>query len=127
MYRLIGADGVTRWVLDRAACRPRGDGTFEVSGIVSDVTERRRLEDDLQRSMRQMQHAHRELERARADAEQRASHGRADGAPTTGAGSPNWPASSWTPTSAAAACCCSTPITSSRSTTPTATRSAMRC
>ena len=73
MYRLIGADGVTRWVLDRAACRPRGDGTFEVSGIVSDVTERRRLEDDLQRSMRQMQHAHRELERARADAEQRAS------------------------------------------------------
>jgi diguanylate cyclase (GGDEF)-like protein len=64
-YRLIGADGVTRWVQDRAACRPRPDGTFEVSGIVSDVTERRRLEDDLQRSMRQ-------LERARAEAELRA-------------------------------------------------------
>ena len=51
-YRLIGADGITRWVNDRAACRPRPDGTFEVSGIVSDVTERRRLEDELQRSMR---------------------------------------------------------------------------
>jgi diguanylate cyclase (GGDEF)-like protein len=72
MYRLIGADGITRWVHDRAACRARPDGTFEVSGIVSDVTERRRLEDDLRRSMRQMQNAHRELEQARAEAELRA-------------------------------------------------------
>jgi diguanylate cyclase (GGDEF)-like protein len=71
-YRLIGADGITRWVYDRAACRPRPDGTFEVSGIVSDVTERRRLEDDLRRSMREMKDAHCELERARADAEVRA-------------------------------------------------------
>jgi len=71
-YRLIGADGVTRWVHDRGACRPRPDGTFEVSGIVSDVTERRRLEDELQQSMRDMKIAHRELERARADAEVRA-------------------------------------------------------
>ena len=51
-YRLIGADGITRWVHDRAACRRRPDGTFEVNGIVSDVTERRRLEDELTRSMR---------------------------------------------------------------------------
>ena len=36
---------------DRAACRKRPDGAFEVSGIVSDVTERRRLEDELKRSM----------------------------------------------------------------------------
>jgi diguanylate cyclase (GGDEF)-like protein len=71
-YRLIGADGITRWVYDRAACRPRPDGTFEVSGIVSDVTERRRLEDELKRSMREMKDAHRELERARLDAELRA-------------------------------------------------------
>ena len=71
-YRLIGADGITRWVHDRAACRPRPDGTFEVSGIVSDVTERRHLEDKLNRSMREMKVAHRELERARADAEVRA-------------------------------------------------------
>jgi diguanylate cyclase (GGDEF)-like protein/putative nucleotidyltransferase with HDIG domain len=71
-YRLIGADGITRWVNDRAACRPRPDGTFEVSGIVSDVTERRRLEDELRRSMREMKVAHRELEQARAEAEIRA-------------------------------------------------------
>jgi diguanylate cyclase (GGDEF)-like protein len=71
-YRLIGADGITRWVSDRAACRPRPDGTFEVSGIVSDVTEQRQLEDELRRSMREMKEAHRELERARADAEVRA-------------------------------------------------------
>jgi diguanylate cyclase (GGDEF)-like protein len=73
MYRLIGADGITRWVHDRAACRRRPDGAFEVSGIVSDVTERRRLEDDLKRSMHEMQNAHRELEQARAAAEHRAS------------------------------------------------------
>jgi diguanylate cyclase (GGDEF)-like protein/putative nucleotidyltransferase with HDIG domain len=71
-YRLRGADGITRWVHDRAACRPRPDGTFEVSGIVSDVTERRRLEDELQRSMSEMKDAHRELERARLEAELRA-------------------------------------------------------
>src|SRR4051812_31491427 len=71
-YRLIGADGITRWVHDRGACRPRPDGTFEVSGIVSDVTERRQLEDELTRSMHEMKVAHRELERARADAEVRA-------------------------------------------------------
>jgi diguanylate cyclase (GGDEF)-like protein len=72
-YRLIGADGITRWVQDRAACRPRPDGAFEVSGIVSDVTERRRLEDELKRSMTEMQRAHRELERSREAAELRAS------------------------------------------------------
>jgi diguanylate cyclase (GGDEF)-like protein/putative nucleotidyltransferase with HDIG domain len=71
-YRLIGADGITRWVSDRAACRRRPDGTFEVSGIVSDVTERRRLEDELTRSMSEMRDAHRELERARLEAEVRA-------------------------------------------------------
>ena len=71
MYRLIGADGITRWVHDRAACRRRPDGAFEVSGVDPDVTERRRLEDDLKRSMRDMQRAHRELEQARAAAELR--------------------------------------------------------
>ena len=64
-YRLIGLDGVTRWVHDRAVCRARPDGTYEVSGIVSDDTERRRLEDQLRQSLS-------ELEEARADAERRA-------------------------------------------------------
>ena len=46
-YRLIGADGVTRWVHDRARTRRRPDGTIEISGIVSDVTERRRMRAEL--------------------------------------------------------------------------------
>jgi diguanylate cyclase (GGDEF)-like protein len=46
-YRLMGADGVTRWVHDRAATRRRPDGLIEISGIVSDVTERRRMRAEL--------------------------------------------------------------------------------
>jgi diguanylate cyclase (GGDEF)-like protein/PAS domain S-box-containing protein len=46
-YRLRGADGVTRWVHDRAATRRRDDGLVEISGIVSDVTERRRMREEL--------------------------------------------------------------------------------
>jgi diguanylate cyclase (GGDEF)-like protein/PAS domain S-box-containing protein len=46
-YRLRGADGVTRWVLDRAASRRREDGLVEISGIVSDITEQRRLRAEL--------------------------------------------------------------------------------
>jgi len=46
-YRLRGADGVTRWVHDRAATRRRDDGLVEISGIVSDVTERRRMRAEL--------------------------------------------------------------------------------
>ena len=61
-YRLIGADGVTRWVHDHAVTRTRQGGVVEVSGIVSDVTERRRLADA-------MRAAHAELERAHAEAE----------------------------------------------------------
>ena len=46
-YRLVGADGITRWVHDRAATRRRDDGAWEISGIVSDVTERRRMRAEL--------------------------------------------------------------------------------
>jgi diguanylate cyclase (GGDEF)-like protein/PAS domain S-box-containing protein len=46
-YRLRGADGITRWVHDRAATRRRPDGRIEISGIVSDVTERRRIRAEL--------------------------------------------------------------------------------
>ena len=46
-YRLVGADGITRWVHDRARCRRRPDGSVEASGIVSDVTERRRMRAEL--------------------------------------------------------------------------------
>jgi diguanylate cyclase (GGDEF)-like protein/putative nucleotidyltransferase with HDIG domain/PAS domain S-box-containing protein len=68
-YRLRGADGVTRWVHDRAATRDRPDGSVEISGIVSDVTERRRLEDELRKTMGEMETAHQELEEARQAAE----------------------------------------------------------
>ena len=46
-YRLVGADGITRWVHDRARCRRRADGAVEASGIVSDVTERRHMRAEL--------------------------------------------------------------------------------
>jgi diguanylate cyclase (GGDEF)-like protein len=49
-YRLRGADGITRWVHDRAATRRNPDGTIEISGIVSDVTERRRMRAELARA-----------------------------------------------------------------------------
>ncbi len=68
-YRLRGADGITRWVHDRAATRARPDGTLEISGIVSDVTERRRLEDALRQTVAEMERAHEELEDARQAAE----------------------------------------------------------
>jgi diguanylate cyclase (GGDEF)-like protein/PAS domain S-box-containing protein len=51
-YRLRGFDGVTRWVHDRAVTRRREDGVIEVSGIVSDVTERRRMQDELREAHR---------------------------------------------------------------------------
>ena len=46
-YRLTGADGITRWVHDRAATRHLEDGTVEISGIVSDVSERRHMRAEL--------------------------------------------------------------------------------
>ncbi len=52
-YRLRGYDGVTRWVHDRAVTRRRADdGVVEISGIVSDITERRRMEDELREAHR---------------------------------------------------------------------------
>jgi diguanylate cyclase (GGDEF)-like protein/PAS domain S-box-containing protein len=44
-YRLIGSDGKVRWVLDRM--RPErevGDGCLIVSGVVADISERKRVE-----------------------------------------------------------------------------------
>jgi diguanylate cyclase (GGDEF)-like protein len=51
-YRLRGYDGVTRWVHDRAVTRRSDDGLVEISGIVSDITERRRMEDELREAHR---------------------------------------------------------------------------
>jgi diguanylate cyclase (GGDEF)-like protein len=56
-YRLIGADGITRWVHDRARCRRREDGAVEASGIVSDVTERRHMRAELAQAHAALSHA----------------------------------------------------------------------
>jgi diguanylate cyclase (GGDEF)-like protein/PAS domain S-box-containing protein len=48
-YRLVGFDGVIRWVWER--CTPRRvDGRLLVDGIVTDITERRKAEEELARA-----------------------------------------------------------------------------
>jgi PAS domain-containing protein len=64
-YRVVGLDGRERVVLDRLRPRREPDGTLFYEGVTRDITERRRLEDELRRSMA-------ELERARGAAELRA-------------------------------------------------------
>ena len=67
-YRVCGVDGRERVVLD--SLRPRvEDGTLYFDGVIRDITERRRLENELRRSMAEMQVAHQELEQARSEAE----------------------------------------------------------
>jgi diguanylate cyclase (GGDEF)-like protein/PAS domain S-box-containing protein len=54
-YRLVGSDGVTRWVWERA--RPRfEDGRRLVDGITADITERRRAADELADAQARLAH-----------------------------------------------------------------------
>jgi diguanylate cyclase (GGDEF)-like protein len=46
-YRMTGFDDVMRWVWERATPRIDADGTVLVDGVVADITERRRVEDQL--------------------------------------------------------------------------------
>jgi diguanylate cyclase (GGDEF)-like protein len=71
-YRVVGLDGRERIVADRLRARRDPDGSLYYDGVMRDITERRRLEDELLRTLADMQDAHRELERARAEAESRA-------------------------------------------------------
>ena len=71
-YRVIGLDGRERIVADRLRARRDPDGSLYYDGVMRDITERRRLEDELLRTLSEMQDAHRELEGARAEAELRA-------------------------------------------------------
>src|SRR5262249_20665907 len=49
-YRVTGLDGVVRVLLDRLRPRRAPDGTLFFDGLIRDVTERRRLEEDLRRT-----------------------------------------------------------------------------
>jgi diguanylate cyclase (GGDEF)-like protein/PAS domain S-box-containing protein len=46
-YRLVGFDGVARWMWERATPRREADGTVMVDGVVADITERRLVEEQL--------------------------------------------------------------------------------
>jgi diguanylate cyclase (GGDEF)-like protein len=49
-YRLVGYDGIVRWVSVRAVCRPRGDGAVAVDGLAFDITSARMAADELERA-----------------------------------------------------------------------------
>ena len=72
-YRLIGYDGVTRWVLDRMWPRPGlSDGRIVYDGVVTDVTALHQTTVALQQALKASRSANRELALARANAEWRA-------------------------------------------------------
>ena len=71
-YRLVGYDGVERWVLDRNVPYDGGDGRNVRLGLVLDVSDRRQLERRLQSSVDQLRGANAELRQLRIQAEQQA-------------------------------------------------------
>ena len=71
-YRLVGYDGVERWVLDRNVPYDGGDGRNVRLGLVLDVSDRRQLEKRLQSSVDQLRGANAELRQLRIQAEQQA-------------------------------------------------------
>ncbi len=54
-YRLIGMDGATRWIRDRARVVSSRDGRVVHEGICADVTERKHAEEGLARVRRDLQ------------------------------------------------------------------------
>jgi PAS domain S-box-containing protein len=53
-YRIQRPDGSVRWIWDRGFVVPDASGrTFRVAGLASDITERRRLEEELERAQLQ--------------------------------------------------------------------------
>ena len=55
-YRLVGFDGVTRWVWERCIPRPVVDGRRMVDGIVTDITDRHRVERELAEAHARLAH-----------------------------------------------------------------------
>ena len=56
VYRLVGFDGVTRWVWERCIPRPVVDGRRLVDGIVTDITDRHRVERELAEAHARLAH-----------------------------------------------------------------------
>ena len=71
-YRLVGYDGIERWVIDRNVPYDTGDGRDVRLGLVLDVSDRRQLERRLQSSVDQLRSANVELRQLRMQAEQQA-------------------------------------------------------
>ena len=72
-YRLVGYDGVTRWVLDRMWPWPvTSDGRLIYDGVVTDVTELHLATDELHEALSVAQSANLELAQSRTVAEQQA-------------------------------------------------------
>ncbi len=68
-YRLVGYDGVERWVIDRNVPYDTGDGRNVRLGLVLDVSDRRQLERRLQSSVDELRGANAELRQLRMQAE----------------------------------------------------------
>ena len=124
-YRLVGYDGVERWVLDRNVPYDGGDGRKLRLGLVLDVSDRRQLERQLQSSVDQLRGANAELRQLRIQAEQQARTDVVTGAHNRLALSEH--VSLALEAGMTAASCCSTSTTSSRSTTRSATAPATAC
>src|SRR3954447_13368236 len=71
-YRLVGYDGVERWVLDRNVPYADAEGRKLRLGLVLDVSDRRQLEQRLRSSVDQLRSANAELRQLRVQAEQQA-------------------------------------------------------
>jgi diguanylate cyclase (GGDEF)-like protein/PAS domain S-box-containing protein len=67
-YRLVGRDGVTRWVLDRMWLRERlPDGRNIVDGVITDVTDLHTRTEEVQDALSAVQHVNAQLEHAQAE------------------------------------------------------------
>jgi diguanylate cyclase (GGDEF)-like protein len=62
-YRLVGFDGLVRWVSDRAYPRPTRDGRLLLDGIVADVTEQKEAERELHEALARLEIARQEADR----------------------------------------------------------------
>jgi diguanylate cyclase (GGDEF)-like protein len=71
-YRLVGYDGVERWVLDRNVPYADAEGRNLRLGLVLDASDRRQLEQQLRSSVDQLRSANAELRQLRVQAEQQA-------------------------------------------------------